>query len=295
MLRYDQPVYRPPSEANSLIIQAVIGCPHNRCAFCDMYKMKKFRPREQEEILQDLRSAREIYGPHVSTIFLADGNAIVLPAARLVEICETAYQLFPRLVRVTTYGSAKFVVKKKPEELQLLRAAGLTRIHMGLESGDEVTLRRIEKGADPDTIIQAGRMVVAAGMELSLYYMVGVAGTERWQQHAVGSARVVNEVGPHFVRLRTFVPRRGTPLLDTWQAGQLTLPDPYQALTETRLLVEKVDARTQLLSDHISNFLDVSGMLPENKQAMVGRIDEALHWPREKFRPDTAELIEMGL
>lgn len=295
MLRYDQPVYRPPSEADSLIVQVVIGCPHNRCAFCDMYKSKRFHPREQADILRDLEIARSIYGPQVATIFLADGNAIVLPTLRLTEICEKAYELFPHLCRITSYGSAKFVVKKKTEELNVLCAAGLNRIHMGLESGDELTLKRIEKGADAATIIQAGQMVMQAEMGLSLYVMVGVAGTERWQEHAEGSAKIINDVAPTFVRLRTFVPRRGTPLLEAWQAGRLTLPDPYQALAETRLLVERIEAPTQLLSDHLSNFLDVSGSLPNNKEAMLEQIEKALQWPRERFRPDTAELIEMGL
>lgn len=295
MLQYDQPVYRPPSEADSLIIQAVIGCPHNRCAFCDMYKSKRFRPRPQEEILRDLETARTIHGLNVSTIFLADGNAIVLPTPRLVEICQTAQRLFPHLARITSYGSAKFVVKKTPAELAMLQQAGLTRIHSGLESGDEVTLQRIEKGADPETIIEAGRMLIDAGFELSLYVMVGVAGTERWREHAQASAQIINEISPTYVRLRTFVPRRGTPLMETWQAGRLTLPDPYEALRETRLLTEGIEAQTQMRSDHISNFLDVSGPLPAGKQTMLNQIDEALNWPREKFRPDTATLIEMGL
>jgi len=295
MLSYDQPVYRPPSEADSLIIQAVIGCPHNRCGFCDMYKTKKFRPRKQEDILRDLETARRIYGPHVGSVFLADGNAIVLPTPRLVEICEKTRELFPRLARITTYGSAKFVAKKSLDELKLLQVAGLTRVHMGLESGDPTTLQRIDKGADPETIIKAGRLIVEAGMELSLYVMVGVAGVERWREHATGSAQVINAIVPHFVRLRTFVPRRDTPLMEQWRVGRLTLPDPYEALAETRLLVEGIEVRTQLLSDHVSNFLDVSGLLPDSKKMLLETIDQALAWPRERFRPDTADLIDMGL
>ena len=295
MLEYDQPVYRPPSEASSLIIQAVIGCPHNRCGFCDMYKAKSFRPRSQEDILRDLKTAQATYGPNVPSLFLADGNAIVLPTPRLLEICGKAKELFPHLSRITTYGSARFVVKKTPDELALLRAAGLSRLHMGLESGDDATLQNIDKGADAETIVRAGRLVVEAGIDLSLYYMVGLAGTQRWREHATASAAVINRIGPQFVRIRTFVPRRDTPLLEQWQRGRLTLPDPYEALRETRLLIENIEAATQFLSDHISNFLDISGPLPESREAMLTMIDDALQWPRDRFRVDTAELIEMGL
>ena len=295
MLQYDHPVYRPPSEADSLIIQAVIGCPHNRCGFCDMYQAKKFRARPQAEILDDIERARLLYGPQIPTIFLADGNAIVLPTERLAEICQKAHELFPALRRITVYGSAKFVARKTPEELTLLRAAGLTRLHMGLESGDDVTLKKIEKGADAQTIVRAGRLVMDAEIELSLYVMIGVAGVERTHEHATASAAVINAVRPTFVRLRTFIPRRNTPLLREWREGRLTLPDPYQALRETRELIAGIDASTLLQSDHLSNFLDVSGGLPEQKGALLMQIDEALTWPRDRFRPDSAALIEIGL
>ena len=295
MIRYDQPVYRPPSEADSLIIQAVIGCPHNRCHFCDMYKSKRFMPKAQEEILADLKAAKTMFGDGERTIFLADGNAIVLPAKRLVEICDTAKELFPKLRRITCYGSAKFVVKKTPQELRALAEAGLTRIHMGLESGDPETLERIGKGATPETFIKAGRMVMEARIELSLYVMVGVAGLERSKEHAVKSARIINEISPTFVRLRTFVPREKTLLYDQWKEGKLTLLDPYEAITETKLFLERIDTSTLLLSDHRSNFLDVSGRLPDQKEELLEKIEEALTWPRSRFRPDTAELVHWGL
>ncbi len=295
MIQYDQPVYRPPSEADSLIIQAVIGCPHNRCNFCDMYKGKRFFPKSQEDIYADLMAARQICGDGERTIFLADGNAIVLPAQRLAGICEKARELFPKLQRITTYGSAKFVVKKTPEELKLLAESGLTRIHMGLESGDTQTLLNINKGATPDTFIKAGRMVLDAGIELSLYVMIGVAGMQRWQEHAVESARIISEISPTFVRLRTFVPRENTVLFDEWKAGKLTLPDPWEALAETRLFIENIETNTILFSDHRTNFIDISGALPEQKDEMIERIDQAAAWPRNQFRPDTAELVNWGL
>ncbi len=295
MIQYDQPVFRPPSEAHSLIIQAVIGCPHNACAFCDMYKSKRFFAKPQEEIYADLNHARRMFGPGERTLFLADGNAIVLSTDRLAGICEKAGELFPNLRRITTYGSAKFVIKKKPEDFKRLAEAGLTRIHMGLETGDPETLRIIDKGVEPDTFIKAGKMVMDAGIELSLYVMVGIAGMGRWREHAIESARIINSVSPTFVRLRTFVPRQNTPMYDAWKTGKITLPDPYEAMAETRLFVENIETETIIRSDHRTNFLDVSGKFPDQKEVILEKIDDASRWPRSRFRPDTAKLIHWGL
>lgn len=295
-VRYEGTVYRPPSEAGSLVIQATLGCPHNRCRFCAMYKTRTFRPRPLEEIVEDLDLAREFRGADgVRTIFLADGNTAVLPAERLVAIGEAARARFPALRRITMYGSAKFLVKKSVEQWRAVAAAGITRIHSGLESGDAETLRALDKGVTPEEAVRAYRHVMGAGIELSVYLMIGVAGVERWRQHAEGSARVLNGAPPTFVRLRTFVPQPGTPWHDRWRAGELTLPTAHQALEETRLLVERLDGPTTLLSDHVSNFLDVRGRIPGDRAAMLAQIDEARAWPVTAFRPPTERLVGLGL
>ena len=295
-MRYQGVVYRPPSEAGSLIIQATLACPHNKCAFCAMYKGRKFRARPIEEIIEDLDIALAVYGPdRVQTIFLADGNSAVLPTEKLATIGEAARARFPRLHRITVYGSAKFLVKKTAEEWRRVAAAGITRIHSGLESGDAATLQAINKGVTPEQAIEAYRHVMDAGIELSVYLMVGVAGAERWREHALGSARVLNAAPPTFVRLRTFVPQPDTPWHDRWKAGDLTLLSAHQALQETRLLVEHLEGPTTLLSDHISNFLDVRGRIPHDKPAMLAEIDEALQWPLRNFRPPTELLVGLGL
>ena len=295
-MRYQGVVYRPPSEAGSLIIQATLACPHNKCAFCSMYKGRKFRVRPIEEIIEDLDIALAVYGPdRVQTIFLADGNTAVLPTEKLATIGEAARARFPRLHRITVYGSAKFLVKKTAEEWRRVAAAGITRIHSGLESGDAATLQAINKGVTPEQAIEAYRHVMDAGIELSVYLMVGVAGAERWREHALGSARVLNAAPPTFVRLRTFVPQPDTPWHDRWKAGDLTLLSAHQALQETRLLVEHLEGPTTLLSDHISNFLDVRGRIPHDKPAMLAEIDEALQWPLRNFRPPTELLVGLGL
>jgi len=295
-MRYEGLVYRPPSEAGSLIIQATLACPHNKCAFCGMYKGRTFRPRPLDEIVEDLDLALRAYGPHrVRTIFLADGNTAVLPAATLTAIGEAARARFPQLQRITMYGSAKFLVKKSLAEWRAVAAAGITRIHSGLESGDAATLSAINKGVTPEGAVEAYRHVMGAGIELSVYLMVGLAGTERWREHALGSAEVLSQAPPTFVRLRTFVPQPGTPWHDRWRDGQLTLLSAHQALEETRLLIRHLDGPTTLLSDHVSNFLDVRGRIPDDRPAMLAQIDEALGWPITAFRPPTDRLVGLGL
>jgi radical SAM superfamily enzyme YgiQ (UPF0313 family) len=294
-MRYEGTVYRPPSEAGSLIIQATIGCPHNRCAFCGMYSDKTFRPRSVADVIEDLDLALAAYGPELRTLFLADGNTAALPTDSLVAIGEAAQARFPRLERITMYGSARFLVKKSRDEWQRIASAGITRIHSGLESGDPVTLEQIRKGVDPQAAAASFQHVMDASIELSVYLMIGVAGVERTRQHADGSAAVLNQASPDFVRLRTFVPIVGTDWCERWQNGELTLVNAFQALEETRLLVERLDGPTTLVSDHISNFLDVNGRIPEDRKLMISAIDEALSWPIERFRPPTEMLVGMGL
>jgi radical SAM superfamily enzyme YgiQ (UPF0313 family) len=293
---YEGTVYRPPSEAGSLIIKATLACPHNKCAFCGMYSGRKFHVRPVDEVIEDLDSAVRSYGPHgVETIFLADGNTAVLPTEKLVSIGEAAKARFPHLRRITMYGSAKFLVKKNLEQWQRVAAAGITRIHSGLESGDAVTLRAINKGVTPEEAAAAYRHVMRAGIELSVYLMVGVAGLERSREHALGSASVLSQAPPTFIRLRTFIPQPGTPWHDRWRAGGLTLLSAYEALRETRLLVEHLTGPATLLSDHMSNFLDLRGRLPDDKPAMLAEIDQAMQWPPQAFRPPTERLVGLNL
>jgi len=294
-VRYEGTVYRPPSEAGSLIIQATIGCPHNRCAFCAMYRGVSFSRRPLDEVVEDLDLALEAFGPCVRTVFLADGNSAALPTDHLVAIGEAARVRFPGLRRITMYGSAKFLVKKSRAEWERIGAAGITRVHSGLESGDPETLREIGKGVDPEAAALAFNHVMEAGIELSVYLMVGVAGLERWREHAVGSAAVLNRASPDFVRLRTFVPMLGTEWCERWQRGELTLLDAHQALAETRLLIETLSGPTMLLSDHVSNFLDVHGRVPDDRQLMLEAIDEAMRFPLDRFRPPTERLVGLRL
>ena len=284
-MRYEEPVYRPPSEAESLLIQATIGCPHNKCTFCGMYKGKRFRVRKVEEIKDDLRAAREFYGDGaVRSVFFPDANTIIMRTPQLVEILACTRELFPHLDRVTSYGSAKFVIRKTPGEWREIRAAGLTRVHKGLETGDGILLERLKKGATPDEMVEAGRRLKDAGIELSEYLLVGIGGAGRSREHALESARVLNAIDPHFIRLRTWVPVPSAPLYRDYADGTFRLLDPYDALRETRLLLENLQVSSWFLSDHISNFMNLDGRLPQAKEKMLTQIDEALKLPREFFR-----------
>lgn len=285
-MRYEGTIYRPPSEAYSLLIQATIGCPHNRCTFCSMYKNTRFRIRKVEDIKEDLRMARDYYGEFIHSIFFPDGNTIYMKTDQLVEIFDYARQLFPYLERITTYGSARFVNLKSVEDLKRLKEAGLCRVHMGMESGDDVVLERIKKGTDSQGIISAGLKLKEAGIEVSEYFLVGIGGKERSREHAINSAKVLNAINPDFVRLRTLVPEPGTPLYDELQEGKFQLLGAHEALREVRLLIENLECQnTELLSDHVSNYGNINGILPGDKQQMLELIDKYLQIDESRYGP----------
>ncbi|MDI6852501.1 MAG: radical SAM protein [Deltaproteobacteria bacterium] len=284
-MRYQGPIYRPPSEADSLLIQATVGCPHNRCTFCMVYKNTKFKVRPTQEILEDLAEARRRFGNRIPTLFFPAGNTIAMPAAALAEICRFSRELFPHLTRLTVYGSSQYICRKGLKNMRLLAAAGLTRIHVGVESGDDEILRRVQKGATAEEHIRAGGILKEAGIDMSAYLVLGLGGRERTGSHARESARVINEIQPEFLRLRTFVPKINTPLLEEVLAGRFVMLSPHEVLRETRALLEAIEARTCVVSDHYTNYVNVAGRLPEDKEAMLRTIDQALERDEAGFRP----------
>jgi radical SAM superfamily enzyme YgiQ (UPF0313 family) len=288
-MRYEGVVYRPPSEANSMIIQVTLGCPHNRCSFCGMYRSKRYRVRPLEEVLEDLAEAREVYGEGVTSFFFADGNTIAVRTDYLEKVFRETMILFPKCERITLYGSAKFINRKSVEDLRRLKEAGLSRIHSGLESGDGETLLRINKGITPEEAAAAGTKVMEAGISLSEYILVGIAGKERSREHARGSADVLNKINPDFIRLRTYVPLLDTPLGNEYQEGTFSLLGPHDAIRETLLLIENLEVDSLLLSDHISNYCNVQGKLPGDKPKMMEILKRALQCPEDSFRPAVIE------
>ncbi len=285
-MRYEGPIYRPPSEANSLLIQATVGCPHNKCTFCMVYKKgPPYKVRPVKDICEDILEARKIYGPGVKTLFFPAGNTIAMPTEDLAEICRFARKQFPNLERITVYGSSRYIVKKGLEDLRKLREAGLSRIHVGLESGDDEVLRRVKKGTTAEEQIRAGKWVKEAGIELSEYVILGLGGRERSREHALETAKVLNEITPDFVRLRTLVPKINTLLLHQIKKGKFKLLGPHEVLRETKLLLENLDCETYLTSDHYTNYINLEGKLPKEKQRLLAQIDEALSWDENEFRP----------
>jgi radical SAM superfamily enzyme YgiQ (UPF0313 family) len=277
-LRYEEPVFRPPCEANSLIIQATIGCPHNRCTFCGMYKGKKYRVRPLDEIKEDIRMAKLVWHEPVS-VFLADGNTIAMRADDLVEVLDCVTGTFPRVGRISVYGGARFLRGRNVEDLARLREHGLSIIYMGLESGDDEILRRVRKGCTADDYVRAAGKVRQAGIELSTYVLAGLGGAERTREHALYSAATLNRMKPDFIRVRTLALLPGFIMTGELEAGTFEECSGRQIAEETRALIENLDVEAEFLSDHVSNYLPIYGRLPEDKELMLAAIDRALAEP----------------
>jgi radical SAM superfamily enzyme YgiQ (UPF0313 family) len=284
-MQFEGPIYRPPSEADSLLIQATVGCPHNKCTFCMIYKKRPgFKVRDISEIKEDILKAREYYGPYVRTIFFPDGNTIAMKTDDLCEICLFAGEVFTDLKRITVYGSMQFIHKKGLKGLKRLAESGLSRIHVGLESGDNVILKQIKKGTNSLEQIKAGRWVMDAGIELSLYVILGIGGKDRTKFHAKETAKVLNKIAPDFIRLRTFVPKINTPLLDDVQNGTFQMLGPHEVLEETLSLIEGILVSSYVTSDHYTNYINIEGRLPEEKERLLNEIKMSLKKDEKSFR-----------
>ena len=284
-MRYFGSVYRPPSEARSLIVQVTYGCSHNTCAFCSMYKEKQFRMRPMEEILEDFRMARQAYSV-VRRIFLADGDALIRPAADLERILESIAELFPECERVTCYASPSSIHKRTPEELVRLRERNLTMVYMGLESGCDQVLKKMRKGHTAADIVAAGQKINAAGIELSVTAISGLGGVELWREHAMDTAAALSAMKPAYIGLLTLMVEPGTPLYDWVRKGEFTLLDSRQVLEETALLIAQLDCEGAVFRmNHASNYLTLKGTLNEDKQALLQRIHSAMSG-RTDLRPE---------
>ncbi len=276
MIPYEGRVFRPPSEAYSLIVQATIGCSHNRCTFCDMYKEKRFRVRRLEEVKADFDLARAAY-QRVERIFLADGDALMCPAAHLAEILRYIREKFPECERVTSYGSPKSILVKTQEELNELHELGLEMVYLGLESGSDEVLRRVNKGETAAEIVRAGQMVKAAGMKLSVTAIAGLGSLERSEEHAVQTARALSEMKPEYIGLLTLLFELPTPLMRDWEEGRFYLMEPVEIAAETLTLLENIDSEGSVFrANHASNYVNLAGTLNRDRESMCARLREAL-------------------
>jgi len=244
-----------------------------------------FRVRPVREICEDLDEAVRLYGDKVKSLFFPAGNTIAMPTDDLATISRYAMERFPALQRITVYGSSQYIARKGQDDLIALRKAGLSRIHVGLESGDDSILAKVKKGTSASQQIMAGQIVKAAGIQLSAYVILGLGGAGRSQAHALKTAEALNAIKPDFVRLRTLVPKINTLLLHQIKKGRFQLLSPFQILEETRLLLENLRCRTTLTSDHYTNYLNLWGNLPDDTDRLLGEIDRALSWDPSRFRP----------
>lgn len=313
---------RPPSEAYSLLIRTTTNCPWNRCKFCHRYRGKKFRLKPVDEIKQDISSAKAIqdnikelawktgHGDRVREVasmvcnnppneavfnvalwvyaggenaFLQEANTLIMRTNELVEIIRFLKETLPSITRVTSYGSSKIAAKKTPEELRELYEAGLSRLHLGLESGYDPLLEYMDKGVTAADHIVGGRKVVESGISLCEYVVLGLGGREMWREHALETARVLNEINPQFIRVRTLVINNKMPLHDEVENGNFIRLTDEEIVEEERLLIENLECHSNYVSDHINNLLqEVEGKLPEDKQKMLACIDRFRSLPAEE-------------
>jgi len=279
-MRYEGNIFRPPSEANSLILQATLGCSYNKCTFCAMYRGVRFRIRPLDEIAEDIESALDYLGPGVRRVFLADGDALIIKTERLLRIIDLLHTAFPGLQRVATYATPQSLLIKKPEELERLRRNKLFMLYLGVESGSETVLKQLQKGVDRAHMIEAGRKAVAAGMKLSTMIILGAGGPELSIEHARESAKVLNAINPRFISTLTMMVVPGIPLHETMEQGAYAPPTPTQTVKELRELITNLDVEGAIFrANHISNLVSPAGSLPKDKQRLLAELDAVLARP----------------
>ncbi|MEW6113412.1 MAG: radical SAM protein [Thermodesulfobacteriota bacterium] len=286
MVRYIGAVYRPPSEANSLIIQATLGCSHNKCSFCGSYLEKRFKIRNLEDIRQDLEDAGHM-GP-VDRVFLADGDALCIPQKRLVEVLKLVNEYFPSLERVGIYANARNILHKSLEDLQTLRGLKLGIIYLGVETGDRELLEKIHKGASYEQLVEAARRVKQAGITLSVTVLLGIGGIEASERHAHETARILTDMDPDYVGALSVIVVPGTELHQEYEEGRFELPDPFGLINELRIMISDSSfSHCVFRSNHASNYLPVKATLPQDKEQILKAIERVMSSrDRSRLRPE---------
>lgn len=274
-MKYEGRLFRPPSEAKSLIIQITIGCSHNRCTFCSMYKEKKFRIRDIEEIRNDLNECRKRY-TSVGRIFLADGNGLSVSNADLELILKEINDIFPECKRVGIYGAPKDILRKTDKEISKLKELGLGIIYLGIESGSDKVLSQVKKGVTAKEMIEAGKKVVKSGIILSTMIISGLGGKALFKEHAIESAKVVSAINPNFVALLTLLVEPNTEIYDDINSGKIKLLTAKEVLDETEIFIKNIDVdKCVFRSNHASNYISLGGELPKDKELLLDLIKEA--------------------
>lgn len=286
-MRYHGTVIRPPSEADSYILQVTYGCSHNRCGFCGTYLDKPFRPRSTDDVLEDIALARRSL-PDTRRVFLADGNALVLATRKLVEILDALAAAFPLLRRVGLYANAGDILRKSDADLALLREKNIEIIYLGLESGSDEVLRRIDKGATPEEMLDAVRKAKRAGIRSSVIVLLGIAGPELSAEHAEATGKLVSAMDPEYLSLLTLMLVPGTELERQHREGTFELMGPEALLAEMRGIIGHTEGLTRCVfrTNHASNYLPLAGTLSRDKARLLEALDRALAMGPAAFRPE---------
>lgn len=276
-MRYEGTVFRPPSEADSLIIQLTIGCAHNACTFCTMYRGKQFRVRALSEVMEDLQWAKKHCDHRFDRVFLADGDALIVKTPDLIAVLDKVFELFPYVRRVTTYGSAKDVLRKSHEELALLRSHGLEMVYLGAESGSDKVLRDVNKSATAEETADACLRLKAAGIKTSMTLITGLGGRADTREHAIQSAKLVSAAKPEYLGLLTLTMGAGAPLTQKYRRGEFEPLSPKEFLEEQKLFLENADSEgTVLRSNHVSNYVALAGTLNGDTERMIAQLERAI-------------------
>ena len=277
MIKYVGDVYRPPSEAYSLIVQATIGCTHNKCSFCKMFKEKRFQTRPTEDIIADFAWARKRYRS-VPRIFLADANALCLKTDKLMPILTYIEETFPECERVTIYGRASDVLRKTEDELRQLREHGLTMVYIGAESGSDKVLEMCHKGETRQQLIDAVKRIEKVGIKASVTFISGLAGKDGWEDHAIQTGTMITEMNASYVSLLTLLVDPQAPIHEDIQSGRLKLLTPQEVLAETHLMLENANPEKTCIfrSNHASNYLSLKGDLPQDRDRFLAQIEAAM-------------------
>lgn len=286
-MRYYGTVIRPPSEADSYILQVTYGCSHNACTFCGTYLDKPFEVRSPDDVRQDIALAHSCL-PHTRRVFLADGNALVLGMRRLVPMLDELVAAFPDLQRVSAYANARDLLQKRPDDLAQLRERGLRLVYLGLESGHDEVLRRINKGATAGEMTEAVQHAQAAGIRVSVIGLLGLGGPELSAAHAEATGRVVSAMDPRYLSLLTLMLVPGTPLDRQWREGTFRLLEPEALLGELHQVILHLDGLSGCIfrTNHASNYLPLAGTLPKDKPRLLETLETAISRGREVLRPE---------
>jgi radical SAM superfamily enzyme YgiQ (UPF0313 family) len=286
-MKYEGMIYRPPSEAESLILQVTIGCSHNKCTFCSSFKDKKFRLRSFDEVKEDVEESKQ-YAKYIKRVFIADGDALVIPQKRLIPVIELIKDAFPKLERIGLYGNTKSILKKSVDELKHLKELGIGIIYLGVETGDQVILDRVCKGTLLDKTAEAAKRVKDAGIILSVTVLLGLGGVERSSIHAEETGKFLTRIQPDYAGALSVIVVPGTQLAEEVKQGTFKVPDPYMLLEELEKMISNIDAdHMYFASNHASNYLPVKGWLPEEKEKMLKAIKYVLkHKDPSMLRPE---------